>query len=403
MIKGLIESYIVRQSSNYRVTGSSNNDYYVTLYNFLNNLSSIGVTRVAYNVGLSGTGMTYWDLGAPPGNGAWALFKFGNAQIPFYVLIASSNLRANWGWQRTSHAAALPCSDNLFYSSGATTNNGYYSVVSIAIAQRADGSNPWNGTMVNTGSDTKGTPVWTPGSSALAVYPRNNSTGGDKATNREAVTILICCSTSPDADTYPDIFYGEMRSQFFADENNLLIMNDGFANGSYSSFYFGKYVPFAGMNPDIPYVMLNSLYSSDPTFYYSTYGSASATTTNIMNSTGGDGGICHPTATLGVKNCLLSTAGTLRTLKFHPSKAVPNYGRFDTFPITVGLGESPYWGQLGTLDFIRFCCGVPSMATTVDKKLAILGHYNLTATKLIVPWDGITQPGSGTSRLGISF
>ena len=42
----------------------STNIFYITLYNFLSNLSSIGVTKIAFNVGSKDLGVA-WQLGTP--------------------------------------------------------------------------------------------------------------------------------------------------------------------------------------------------------------------------------------------------------------------------------------------------------------------------------------------------
>ena len=182
-----------------------------------------------------------------------------------------------------------------------------------------------------------------------------------------------------------------------ADENNILLLFDAGADASYGVFYFGKYVPRPGINPQIPYVMLNSRTPKDPQFNTVNHGAVSYYSDTC------DGGICHPAAATGVKICYVDYPTIMQDLKFHPARTTPFFGRFDTFPLVLCINESPYYGVMGTINFFRMCYGVPSLALTTDKKFAIMGHNYLACTKLVVPWDGTTIPGLGVNRVGISF
>ena len=385
--------------------GTSNavNEFFISLYNAFNNLSSIGVTRIAYNKGNAGTGMTYWDQGSPPGNGAWALFRFGNATIPFYVLIQGANLTSYEAFTYASYAGCTPC---VGVHNNYTT--GYYNNVSIAVAMRADGTSPWGGTTVNTGTDTKSSPVWTPGSSTLAVFPRSDSVGGSQATNKEAVSCLSFASSIANV-TNPNL---GCRLHVLADENNFLIITDGGSDSMSGFSYFGKYIPRPGITPQIPYVMLWNPYENFTTSYLvfppaglGAYGTATNTSLTTF-----DGGIVHPTASNGVKIAVvdnLSMCNYTSTQQMSPSRV--GNGRFDMFPIYVGMLESTYNGILGSLYFMRFSSGMASGWTSPDKKLVAFGNnsyistsYN-TGQKLIVPWDGVTVPFTGITRLGINF
>ena len=408
-IKGKIETRILGGSN-------ANNETFVTVYNFFNSLSSIGVTRIAYNRGNGGTGMTYWDQGSPPGNCAWALFRFGNAMIPFYVLLQGCNITQEYGYYYTNYAGCTPC-----VNSDADSNhrNGFYSHMAIAIAMRLDGTSPWNGTTVNTGTDTKGSPVWTPGGSSLAIWPRCNAVGGTQATNREAVTTITTSVNSTDFN-YRYYSYAGGRIHMLADENNIYLAFDAGANASYSNFYFGKYIPRNGVNPQIPYVMLNNAAISTSAtnrkapFANNSHGAISNTTPNWYDGVG-DGGVCHPNATLGVKIAwneypsiyYLSnrSSGAGYENWYHPNKVMAFNNRFNIFKSIVCLNEHPYFGILGEIDFFKIAYKLPTHSLINNKQYLVVGiddNYEPNIKNLI-PWDGITMPGSGISREGISF
>jgi hypothetical protein len=396
----------------YTVSGTSNanNEFFISLYNAFNNLSSIGVTRIAYNKGNGGTGMTYWDQGSPPGNGAWALFRFGNATIPFYVLIQGANLTTYDSFSYTNYSGCTPC-----LSVHASYNTGYYNNVSIAVAMRLDGTSPWGGTTVNTGTDTKTSPVWTPGSSTLAVFPRCNSVGGSQATNKESASCITFANTIGNVSC-PNI---GCRLHLLADENNFLIVTDANNDSSSAFTYFGKYVPRPGITPQIPYVMLCNPYEGNPLSYLTFpppplayYGPVSYTGLTPSAASGAffDGGIVHPTASNGVKTAVIDHLvinNYTSTQQMSPSRI--GNGRFDMFPIYVGMFESTHVGILGTLCFMRFSAGMVSGWTSPDKKLVAFGNNSYSAQsyhtgqKLIVPWDGATIPFTGITRLGINF
>jgi hypothetical protein len=380
---------------------NAGNEAFVTIYNFFNNLSSIGVTRIAYNKGNGGTGMTYWDQGTPPGNNAWALFRFGNAAIPFYVLIQGANCTSTTGASYSGYAGCTPC---VASSSNGNISGGSYGCVAIAVAMRLDGSSPWGGTTVNTGTDTKGSPVWTPGASTLAVFPRTNSLYGNRSTNRDACTPII---TSGFGSSFADVSMG-LKINILVDENNILFACDGGCDGSYSMFFFGKYTPKTGITAQIPYVMLNNMMPTSPPFlnvgnnqnYY--YGPIDYALPGYGASTG-DGGIIHPIASVGTKIVSTDWCGTMPLTQYNPSKASPFLGRWDLMPVHVVMFEAPYQGLLGTINFFKYVQNVETHMLTPDLRNVVLGSGIVNDMKLLVPWDGVTVPGTGISRTGVIF
>ena len=396
-IHGCIESRI---SSGMGV--NAGNEAFVTVYNLFNNLSSIGVTRIAYNKGNGGTGMSYWDQGTPPGNDAWALFRFGNATIPFYVLIQGGNNTTVTGATYSGYAGCTPC---IASSSNSSIALGQYGCVAIAVAMRLDGTSPWGGTTVNTGTDTKGSPVWTPGASTLAVFPRTNALYGNRATNRDACTPVILSGLNN--SSYPDVTMG-IRINVLVDENNILFACDSGCDGSYCMFYFGKYIPKTGITSQIPYVMLNNYFvtsapflniGNNSSYYYGPTDYSSA----VYGAGVGDGGIIHPIASVGTKSVTVDWCGSLIASQFNPSKASPFLGRWDLLPPHLVMYEAPYFGTLGTIGFFKYVVNVETHMLTPDLRNVVLGTGVVNDIKMLVPWDGVTVPGTGISRSGVVF
>jgi hypothetical protein len=369
---------------------TASTDFFVTLHNFL--LGLPGVTRIASSNGSGGTGIDYRDAPTTIGTNAFAVFRFGNAQIPFYVLIQCVNT--------TGSGTAIATPGNFStYPGGGTTSFG----VMIAIAQRLDGTSPWAGTTTNNGTDTKSSPVWTPGTSALSVFPRANAVGGAFATNREAMMMLNTVNLgSTEADQ--DIFAFGMRAQFLADDDSLMIMQDRSSDGSFAWFFFGRYTPRPGLSIQAPYVCLQQQNgTNDPIVPSYTWGSTTQSTSLTWVSSG-DGGIAHPVVASGVK--IVATDGTntmFNSVQYSPNRASGTAGRFDLVPVYVVINETPNIGFLGTIPFFRTAYNLPPMYLSPDRKLAAFGNGSISSGKIVVPWDGITAPNSGINRQGISF
>lgn len=406
-IKGKLEVVI---AGGKRASG----EYFVSLYNFLNGLSSIGVTRIASNYGTAvsgfgGNGFGYWDTSpnATPGSNAWAVFRFGSAQVPFNVLIQVQNIN------NTTGGTALGSNTTYTTSMGVTSNLTTMYGNLISVAQRADGVNPWNGGTANVGADAKNAIVWQSGSlptQSLLSYPRVNSDGGALQTTRTGcmpLNVVYNNNSSTDANSnVNDIWRLGSRSHFLADENNLLILDDTGLNGSYKFFYFGKYQPInkgSGFNPTVPYVCLNHLYPAhDPAVPKYQYGSTAQLFIDF--TTQGDGGIAHPNPTKGVKTVYLDYITSGVNYVYLPNRTRTSSGQFEMFPVYLGMNDAPHLSVCGVLDFFKVVGNIPPNFMHPGRKLAFLqGSNTATSGKIAVPWDGLTAPGSGRTREGIDF
>jgi hypothetical protein len=367
-------------------------EMYITIINTLNRMSSLGITRIASNYGTAGTGFNYWDVGPTIGLNSWVVYRFANATIPFYMLIQCVIPNTT-----NSTSIGTPGAGSISTNWGGLTSYG----VAFAVSMRLDGLSPWNGTTNNNGIDTKGTPVWIPGASTLCAFPRVNSVGGTYATNREAITPIIDQSIST-GQPYPSSAYNQ-RMNIIVDENNFLILLDSDINGSYSWFYFGKYVPRPDLNIQVPYVMLSQMHAGlDPIVARYNYGLATVPTSFQWLSTG-DGGIVHPTASTGVKIVYTDTSSTHMSTTYNPNRSTGVIGRYDLLPVYVLMSELNYTGLLGSIDFFRVGYGLGCQTTSNDRRLAVFGTAYPTSGKIVVPWDGSTSPGSGINRIGVAF
>ena len=364
-----------------QTTGSAQTTF-VSIYNFLNNnTGSLGIKRIAYNTGSQNSGMAltrgmnYYDQANPAGDNAWACFCFQSASIPWYVLI-------QWVGNANVFGAA-PGSPGLFKAS--TTPN----AVGIAIAQRVDGGNPWNGSSGSNGSDTKGTPVWHPGTSSMVLHPRSNDAvrGGVHGSSRQNM-MGFSIGTNND-----------YRMQQVADYDNLAILFDLSNDNSYLPMYFGQYTALSGVNPQVPYFSFNDSLNI-PTTAGTQFG-------DIAGSTTAQGGIGYPNVAVS-GTCGVGT-DRYGFFFFQNTAAQPNRAfatpLFDEFPLLVGIYEpNNQVGATGQVyDFYREVFNVASHDTNSDGTRAAFGTTVQATIKLTIPWNSGTVPGSGVSRSGVTF
>lgn len=397
---GLIENRI-------RPSPSPSTDYYLSIFNFLSSSRaySEGIELVAHHTGTNGTGgMGYSDERNRVGDNSMALFRFSQAEPPFYVLIQfatgsayggvsfgnNANLTASLYGNATNGAGTnVTVTSNFLVSQGG---------VGISVACLADGTSPWNGTTTNYGHNIKGNPVWVSGSDTgkLCVWPRSNGQTGSfdlsgASPRRHNMMALV---------SHGDVSAKHTNMSIVADKTNLLISTDVGNTGNSKFFYFGKYNPRPGLNPEIPYVCLATTGSGlNPPF--------SIRPTKYGNTTGvpEEGGVAHPSSSYGVRACSLDYLRTfVQTNQLHPNTMFEFPYKFDQFNYFLLLDEDPtQYGYLGTIDFFRLCYGTVPRAVSESKNYAIFGSSTPETLKIIVPWDGQTPAGAGGNRRGRLF
>lgn len=373
------------------INGFWYNEVYTSLYKFLRSsqAQSSGIERVAYHTGTQGNGGEgYWNEAKTTGNNAWSCWRFLSASTPFYMLM-------QYGGQAS---VAFGLSPGLPGSIDGGGNAG----VGFAFAMRADGGNPWNGTLGisgTTGQDSKNSPVWTSGSSQLYVWPRSNSAGGSASTNRENTMGM---PKAYSLGAYPSL---NSKLHFVCDEDHILVMGDDGGDSILSFMYFGKYIPRSGSTISYPYVCLkSSAEGSSPPFTLTTYGPFTGSTS--IN----DGGIAHPLLPQsGTRTVQISTYDDFFSINYNPnftfagtSASKPPY---DEWPIFLSAAEGPYCnGYVGHIDWIRFVYGVEPMSTSTDGNRIFLGGATTNnAARISLPWTGSYMFGTNTSRSGSTF
>lgn len=366
-------------------TGTQSHIYlemYVSAIRFLTSpqAQSVGIERIAYNTGSSATGENFPDQPGNVGHNAWSCFRFLSASVPFYMLIqATGNNSPN----------SAPGTPGLF------DNNAGVSGLAVSFAMRADGGNPWNGSVARSGSDWKGTPVWTGGSSDLFVWPRVNGIGGSRASNKDSMMGIFrsvaISAPFPRAGT---------RMSIVSDENNIIFVGDDDSDMNCRLLYFGKYVPRPGLTTGHPYVCLRNSEDTVASFTHTTYGSTSGNAVLIA-----DGGIVHPTLlSSGTCAVIATSLSAFWSQTFQPNTVVPTGSfAFDEFPIFIGVSEYPHAGYVGMIDWIRQTYGPGTGETNESGTRAFFGNSSRWSAKVSIPWSPDVSPYTGTDRAGTIF
>lgn len=400
-----------------RPTPSPGTDYYLSIFNFLS--SSVaqdeGIQLVAYHTGTNGTGgMNYSDEPQRVGDNSMALFRFSLASPPFYVLIQFASGSTSPLLSTAFGSGQVPNLTASLYGNSAGTTAGANSVTvtpgfanadgatAIAVACLADGGNPWNGTLGH-GSAIKGSPVWISGSNtgSLCVWPRSNGQTG---------SFDVTGSFNPSLNTrrhnmIPLVNNISMQNKHsnvsvLANRENLLIVTDVGNSGSATFFYFGKYQARPGLTPQVPYVCLATTGSGlNPPF------AIRPQKFGTLDGRPEEGGVAHPTASFGVRQCSLDYMRSFVTRQeMHPNTMFNFPHKFDQFVYYLLLDEDPnQYGYLGTIDFFRIVYGTVPRGVSRTRQWAIFGGTTPQTAKLLVPWDGNSPAGSGGNRRGKLF
>ena len=318
-------------------------ELFVRLTKFLDHATGSGVTRIASNYGfntsgstivssvpliaLNGQGFGYWDESVQAGTNAWAVWRFGNAYTPFYVILQWTDF--------VSVATTFGTAPGYPGSHPDTSFAG----VGIQVAACSDGTAAWAGSTRNDGTDIKRNPAWITGSNGMSfVWPRCNSPGGGTLfSGSRSAFMSVANATLTEGTTN----LCRWRLTAALDENNLFIATDNKGNFVYNVFHFGKYVPISGTNPPVPYFCYNStnasVYTADTSI------GAQIPITGSTNTL--DGGIAAAVPTRS------GTVGTLLLSSFHPGIVADSPGYICPEPpfnnLTASLGTTPGQGNVG--------------------------------------------------------
>jgi hypothetical protein len=366
------------------VSSSEGRNAFKNIYEHYNNHPL--ATLVALNYG-GGSGTDYHDGGNPWGEGnAFFVFKMAASSLrtwSYYVL-----------FQLAGNSAFGSAPGNPGLCNGTTQSTSFMDIgCAVAIGVGGD-EDPWNGTSVGDGTDTKGTPVWVApsGGSAVYVLPRSNNPTGTHATNKENTMEIF------DTSIYLRAAVESNRYHIVGDDDHLLILMDEDDNNTYSAFLIDVFSP----NPDLtlthPMVMLrdNSLPYNPASNFGSQAGSDAARDGGVIVA-GADVAKDPVVGVMGDSPDVLAAANEPNTFK--------SSNVFDVLSWQLrggGTGGEPV-GFLGYTNFMREAHDMNTHDENSTRRLVAFGDAVLASRKLVVDWDGTTVPKSGVTKEGVTF
>jgi hypothetical protein len=360
-------------------------------FDFMEQMVTAGyATRIALQYGASGTGTGYHDEAAPFGENAFMLYRMngagsGNsdsrrdgADLPdfdYYVLFQ---------YAETASFGTSP-------GNPGKSNNSTQDGLAVAVACRADGASPWNGTTNNDGTDTKGAAVWTAGGSTLFIFPISNGyTGGTHLTNKENMKEV-------------HDFTGTTTQQchHVGNADSIILFNDTGHDGTYFVTYIGIYSPRNGLTPAVPLVCA----SHESTVFPWTDG-ASVIWGTTTGATAYEGGVVGQLAadlmsplSIGHGVTGVLTPEAQPNCQFDPPK-------YDVFPYRVAQRGSGRNGYVGDWDpsLVNVTYGAPTNSTDANGNWCYIGAAAEDNYKLAIAWDSSVGPPSAlVGREGETF
>lgn len=371
-------------------------DLFTRLYKFFSTSARHAV--IAYNKGLTGgnvaaatPGTDFWDGANPFGRQAWFLVRFTNASKAFYIL-----------FEFYDGSSITPQYGGVIRGSTSITSSGVAFQCVGALDSGGAAANPFQGTMVNTGSDTRPTGVWwaPPGGGKLFMTPRSNALGGTWVTNKNNMRLLPQ-NSSPTS-------VAVNRWHFGATDDAFWMTYDAGDNGLDHFTYMGLYVPRSDVTSDMPLCMVSEYTASDA-FNFNSMTNASPTI--FGGATTGDpttdGGVHGSTSMVGASSSLVydcTVGGNLMPFVTNTNllqnKALATASN-EEWPIFIGAYESSAaFGMLGYLEQVRIVTGVNNKDTNQGKTRAYFMGSGPHAHA--IPWDGVTTPGTSVGR-GVAF
>jgi hypothetical protein len=351
-------------------------------------------TRVALQYGLGGTGTDFWDGGNPFGRSAfavWSMAATGVRAYPYTFIMQIAGSTTN----NTTYGDA-PGDPGTH--TGSTSSSWGSLTLAVAIGVGGD-EDPWNGTTVNDGTDSKGGSaayaagndgngtVWrvpAAGGTDLLAFPRTNSIdGSNEATGRGSMIVFNPSNV------------GVCRYHLVMDDDNIYAYSDVGDNGGGQFCIIGPYEPRPDATITYPFVAY-------------TEGAGSMSFGAVPE---GDGGVALPDSLFSTipvggfnmdPNNFMAT-GTQPNNLFTPSQ-------YDIGPLAfrvIGKDRVFMDGLLGTVGsadgFTLWSYNIPWRSTSGSLTRAYLGDAATASWKISVPWDGVTVPGTTVTRTGISF
>jgi len=338
------------------------------------------MTRVGQDYG-NGTGFDPVGGASPIASTyAWGLWKMntstlrpggGSAMGEVYIFVAML-------------ASVLPASQGLLVQGSSSTT--FQATVSMSIAFREDGGDPWNGT-----ASTIGSPVWTDGgvSTVHVVTPRSNNPGGSHDTNKNNMSPL------GERYYYFDLTYGYFHG--IADEDNFVTVCTPKAGiydfddpliYSMSVFGMGTLQPNCGSDPYFCYAWSDN---AMPFGRGSTYGDTGGTA-------GNQGGVKLPRSTISTCYSSVYNPGLDNSRAPNPYSTTANI--YDENGSTIYSPDAWLgWGhEPGGADFWRTIYKVPNESIDAVAQRAAFGTPTTLQDKTTLPWPTSIGEAPGATR-----
>lgn len=337
-----------------------------------------GCTRIALGYGSGGTGTDYHDGANPTGDLPFAVYRFdtnGGRSWPWYLFIGSGN---------------APGTSSNFneWRPGGTNSIGSYGwlVVSAAVGVGGD-ENPWGGTTNNDGTDTIPSPtsdLWTTpsGGTNVKIIPASNSSNGSGSAEDNNEVIDLYGESSDDYVA---------RAHFFADDDSIVLAVRDRPSLDWHVCYMGVIdVPNPSLSHPNPLVG----------FVVETWNSSAED--DIVDY---EGGVLHSDdaeAAWEATEVGWQVSNFVTVEEYHPNQQSGERGSYALDIISRTTGHRGFMGAVTTL--VRAIAVAPPGVTNNDRTKVVLGGYNFaTLINFVLPWDGTTEPDTGTTRAGIDF
>lgn len=366
--------------------------------------SRLDMTRIASYAGNGASGGNYQAFGtinantirgysgdaAYSGEGAWGVWRWNRADgVVMYICI-------QWGSNSSGFQPGFGAPGILSSTYG----------VGIQIALDTSGGNPWNGTdstgvasspPLNNGSDRKGGfssgsagvgPVWVANGGTLLVWPRSNGIGGTYVTNKQAFTNIQRENGTAGC-----------RFNVMGDDDSIWVSADSTLSQNYDIFYFGPFTPRTGIVPGTGggYVMFERCYVSTDLDWNTIVGTTGGTTTE-------EGGVCWDTSK-DVRSFYYSSLSGVTTSTFQPNPQVAEWDELDIYLRASDATPPTQYGLVGKIDpaNLSLVYAIAVQDTNLGLTKVAFGPPTFSYGKVLMPWDGVTVPGSGVTQAGVQF
>lgn len=339
------------------------------IYDVVARHSSATIESLFYGNG--GTGTNYYDVANPFLNGA------------FFVVKMPSNVNRDFDyWWLCQYKATAAITGNglpALFANGSSVSIGF----AVACVSGST-SSPWNGTTLANGSDSKATPVWLAATGSLLPLPASNRSGSVHGTSKQNMSALLFIGVAENR-----------RFHFVMDDDNVAFVGSTTANGAVTSLlYFGPYENSLADTPKNNIVLRGISTTSE---FFGFGGGDENTTGVIVNAPAGD----------DVGPCMASIDTFFRNSTYVQPSGSFNLKFMETPWNILGNETTEYTrhGFCGTFgpSFISHLWNVGNLDVKNDYSRAYFGSLTRASSKVGIPWDGFSVPGSGLSRTGSSF